>query len=161
MVVSRLKMSALALVLSAWACGSPNEPEVNAIVEVKAQSIVPTFVTALNDTWMSFNVPVTVRNLGKSEILYDYCATIIEVGGDSGWETAWSPICAVADGDNAIAVGSSRDFDIPVAAGVSGRGGPEWGGHPGARYRVAVALIVPGKPTIPRVASGVFSLVGE
>lgn len=161
MSVSHLKMSALALVLSAMACGSPNEPELNAIVEVKAQFIVPTFVTNGEDRWISFSVPVTVRNLGKAELRFAYCASAVEVEVDSHWETAWTPICLAAGGPT-IAVGSSRDFDIQVGAGVSGRSGPEWGGRPGARYRAAVGLVGPWtNGPIPRVSSGVFSLIEE
>lgn len=161
MIFRRSFVMLIAMALASVACATPTDPSVSASVRVAADSLNASRITEGAVTRLTFTVPLIVENRGTTTLRYIPCGTTVEALVDARWTPAWSPICAAAYGSETIPPGATREFVLSVSGAVDGPGAPIWSGHPGASYRVAVALLPDGLDgRIPLVTSDAFRLIG-
>jgi hypothetical protein len=146
------------LVAGIVACATPSAPEISATLRVRSADLQAAQVTEGTVTWIRFTVPLTVQNLGVTDLRFIDCSAAVDALVSARWTRVWSPICAAASGA-LLPAGATRDFDLVVSAAIAGPGTPAWSGVPDANYRVSFGVWsagVDGK--LPRLYSNSFAL---
>jgi hypothetical protein len=154
----RYLISAVLLLLIA--CDA-TAPEPSTTVTVQTDVVIATKSGAGSVTWMSFTLPVAIRNAGWRPIHFEYCASAIEEPAGRGWRAVWTPICALAPATSReIQPGETRELPLSITAAVGGPGGPRWDSNKiSGTYRFRAGLIPTGtRGVVPGVGSNAFVL---
>lgn len=143
MHLTRRNVVLLAIAAGPASCAWPTEPSIKAILAVEASTIVATREELGGDTFLSFSVPMTVYNSGKSAINPITCGASIEVLGSLGWSEAWrsTPICNLAL-TLPLAPGGTRELQIGVRALINSPSDfiQQWRAPAGAPLRVRIGV---------------------
>jgi hypothetical protein len=157
----------LVLGFTSTACSNATSPDPRATVVVEPDHLIATRVSAGAVTYIQFTVPVVVHNIGNTPLLFapPSCgAFALEGRSNSGWNRAWSPICATAALPSVeIAPGETGHFSVRVSASIDGPGAPGWvSPSVDGSYRMVVGLVARGLDgRIPTVSSNEFTLASD
>jgi hypothetical protein len=158
MSIFRRGLSIVLLIAGIVACATPSAPEIAATLRVRSADIQAAQVVEGAVTWIRFTVPLTVQNLGATDLRIIDCAAAVDALVSARWNRVWSPICAAASGP-ILPAGATRDFDLLVSAAIAGPGSPMWSGAPDANYRVSLGVWSAGVDgELPRLFSNRFVL---
>ena len=168
MSLLRQTLILVALISVGFACdgstGPRPEPRAETSVLVRDDTLVATMMSNERMTWMEFTIPITIHNEGPAAVRLFSCGSGIEAETADSWQRIYTPICALElVVPEEIAPGQTREFDMPVHAGLAGPAAPRWeAGSIDGNYRVAIALLPVGaEGVIPLVTSNPFALVVE
>lgn len=143
-------------------CADPSGPTSSAVIRVEADTVRALQRQAGTVEWVSFVVPVTIKNTGSTSIFSDLCFYgVDQLVGVDDWRPVWSPICAAGFSNGVeVRAGEQLTVDLRVDASTAGPGEPQWGSNALAgTHRVTVWLVTgrAGSPMV-SVVSDAFSL---
>jgi hypothetical protein len=158
MLHRRIFVLAVAALTGACLSTEPQMPA--ATVTVHADTVQSSTSVGTRVTWLTFRVPVSVRNDDIVAIEEVGCAMDVEWLDGTEWRRAWSPVCTLIGGVHRyIQPGETRSYEMVVSAALEGPGAPDWSSPSiTGTYRMSAGLTrtVRGGTVIPRIPSNSF-----
>jgi hypothetical protein len=143
----RMRVGAVAVIacaMTAAGCTLFTGPKSHPVtISVTSDTLAAFVNTGPNISWLQFTIPVSIHNGESAPMSIDFCLASVDEPSGTDWKLVWAPICAL-EGSAApptIAPGETKTFQWPVAAAISGPGGPKWGGRTlDGTYRLSVTI---------------------
>lgn len=145
-VIMRIRVAAVAVIvcaMTAAGCTLFTGPKSHPVTLSVMSDTLAAFVnTAATVSWLQFTIPVSIHN-GRSEPMsIDFCLASVDEPSGTDWTMVWAPVCFLENRTaSTIAPGETKTFQWPVAAAISGPGGPKWGGRTlDGTYRLSLTI---------------------